>query len=81
MAATCLKKTLAGFIAMFLVTLILCQGIANAEPKMLVMDSEMPQVGESTPGMPLYRSRSHPQVLIPEYKVDDKKAKGDPIKI
>ncbi|EOY18503.1 hypothetical protein QQP08_004765 [Theobroma cacao] len=71
-AASSIKKTPGGFMAMFLATLILCQGFANAEdkqPTLMVMGSEMPHVGESTAGMPLYRSRSDPSVLIPESMV------------
>lgn len=82
------KKIPAGFIAMFfIVSLILCQGFAdahahaNANAKVQVQvqqahvhsDSEMPHVGEFTPGMPLYRSRSDPDVLIPEYKIESLK--------
>ncbi|XVF23702.1 hypothetical protein REPUB_Repub13aG0062500 [Reevesia pubescens] len=73
MSATSIKKIHVGFISLFLVTFILCNGFANAaekKPTMQVMDSEMPHVGEFTPGMPLYRSRSNPKVLIPEYKLE-----------
>ncbi|XVF83344.1 hypothetical protein PTKIN_Ptkin16aG0479100 [Pterospermum kingtungense] len=75
MAATkSTKKIPIGFIAMFLVVFILCQGFAKAgeddeEAAAIHTDSEMPHIGQFTPGMPLYRKRSDPHVLIPEYKV------------
>ena len=67
-AAASIRKIHAGFIAMFLVTFILSQGFANAGQKQAtfnVMDSERHLVG-----MPLYRSRSDPRVLVPEYEVE-----------
>ncbi|XWS66110.1 hypothetical protein CRYUN_Cryun05aG0172200 [Craigia yunnanensis] len=71
-AATFIKKIPAGLVAMFLVTLILCQGFANAkdkQPTEQVMDIKRSHIGKYSPGIPLYRSRSDPNVFIPEYRV------------
>ena len=71
-AATFIKKIPAGFVIMFLVTLILCQGFANAkdkQPTEQVLDIKWSHAGKFSPGMPLFRSRSDPKLFIPEYRV------------
>lgn len=64
--ATSMKKFSVGFLVMLLVTLIVCSSFTNADEEFKVQDENR----DFLVGIPLYRFKDKPNVLIPAFEID-----------
>ncbi|KAF3968001.1 hypothetical protein CMV_008061 [Castanea mollissima] len=66
MMAISMKKFLVGFLVMLLVTLIVSSSFTNADEEFKVQDENR----DFLVGIPLYRFKDKPNVLIPAFEID-----------